>query len=377
MTKQNMYKFIIFLIIALAIIFMGHLFLYKSQIRFLGISSTRTKAAFIIFYAIMFSAVIFSSVYTRTAQGPFANGLYYGSILWLPALNYLIIYTVTAWVILFVSAKLSFAINPKHLQYAVFALTAITMVWGITNYYRVNHKIITVSVNDLPEAWTEKKVLLISDLHIGNYRNERFVKKSVEKLNAQNADVIIIAGDLFDGAAFNIEKVTDELKKLQAAEAIYFSYGNHEHYSDSSTVEQISKAAGFTVLNNRSVTHQGINISGVRHEDMRKPLVFAQLKNDIKAEYKNAPTIFISHEPVRDKAALESLGVDLQLSGHTHNGQFFPFNIITRIIYGKMNYGLSDFGSFQSYTSSGLGIWGPAFRCMSRSEFVEIQFIRT
>jgi predicted MPP superfamily phosphohydrolase len=323
----------------------------------------------------MFSAVIFSSVYTRTAQGSFANGLYYASVLWLPALNYLIIFTLAAWAVLGISLNFSLNMNPKHLQYAVFALTAFTMTWGISNYYNLKHTKIEVPVKNLPETWSKKKILLISDLHIGNYRNEHFVKKSVEKLNAQKPDIIIIAGDLFDGAAFNIQRVEEELSRLEATEAVYFSYGNHEHYSDSTAVAQISKAAGFTVLNNRSLTHHGVNISGIQHQDMRNPAIHAQLKNDISEENKNAPTLFICHEPLRDKAALESLGVDLQLSGHTHNGQFFPFNLITRAIYGKMNYGLSDFGSFYSYTSSGMGVWGPAFRCMSRSEFVEIQLI--
>lgn len=369
-----MHKFILFSVVALGVIFLGHRFLYKSHIHFLNIESMRSKLAVIVFYTLMFAAVIFSTLYTRSRHGDFANQLYYTASLWLPVLNYLIIYTFLAWLILFTGNRFCLKLSPKLMQYFVFALTAITLAWGIFKYYKIEHKVIQVKIKDLPAAWEHKKVLLISDLHIGNYRDENFVKKAVGLLNSQNPDILFIAGDLFDGAAFDTEKIKTEIKGLKANEAIYFTYGNHEHYSDNKVVKEISEAAGFTVLNNETVRHENVLISGIRHEDMQKPEIFSEINTAIAENDKKLPHIFISHEPVKNIERLKKLNVSLQLSGHTHGGQFFPFNIITRIIYGKMNYGLSRHGSLKSYTSSGMGIWGPAFRFMSQSEFVEIRF---
>jgi len=365
-------RFIIFLTIVFSIIFFGHFLIYKTQIKFLDIQNIASKRYLIMFYSLIFGLLFVSMFATRAANNWFVNSMYYVSILWLPILMYLFLFSSATWIIFGISKIINFQINFKILYYVFLSLVVLITIFGMFTYYNIKHEIVTIEIKNLPEKWKHKKVLLISDIHIGNFRDDKFIANFVEILNKQNADIIFICGDLFDGTKLEIENTANQLNKLKANQKIYFVYGNHETFSHQESVDKIIAKTKFIVLNNQIDTIDGVNIMGINHTALHNDSVIKMLaaKNS-----NNNPTIFLCHEPMKNIDNLKLLNIDLQLSGHTHAGQFFPINLITKAIYGKMNYGYADFGDFKQFTSSGLGVWGPPLRIMSQSEFVDIKFV--
>jgi len=364
-------RFIIFLTVIFSIIFFGHFVVYKTQIKFLEIQNIAIKRYIIIFYVSFFALLFISMFATRMANNWFVNSMYYVAILWLPVLMYLFLFSSATWLIYGIFKIINIQFNFKILYSIFLGLVFLITVYGVFNYYNIRHEKVTIRIKNLPEKWKDKKVLLISDIHIGNFRGEKFIANFVDILNKQNADIIFICGDMFDGTQLEIDKTANELKKLKANQKIYFVYGNHETFSKQESVDKIIAKTNFVVLNNEIDSIDGVNIMGINHTALHNDSVIKLLHN------KNSngnPTIFLCHEPMKSIENLNYLKVDLQLSGHTHNGQFFPINLITKAIYGKMNYGYADFGTFQQFTSSGLGVWGSPLRIMSQSEFVDIKF---
>lgn len=372
MNKTMAIKFLIMFTVMLTVIFLAHYFLYKSHIKFLDIQSMRYKRAIIVFYVGMFVLLFFSMFAVRTWNNKMVDLIYFTSTLWLGILTYLFIFNLVNWLLVYGFKVFHFNANFKIIHLVFLGFTVIVTILGVINYYNIRNTKITVEIENLPKSWENKKVILVSDIHVGSFRNEAFVKNIVTKINNKNADIVIICGDLFDGTKLDVDKISAELSKLHANEKIYFVFGNHDLYSKTEDVYAILNKTNFHILDNASIIHDSVEIVGINHKSLHDASVFSALKSEYK---KNYPIIFLSHEPVRNIQQLIDLEIDLQLSGHTHGGQFAPFNFITTSMYGEMNYGLHDFGEFKSFTSSGLGAWGPAFRIFSRSEIVEIKFV--
>jgi predicted MPP superfamily phosphohydrolase len=200
----------------------------------------------------------------------------------------------------------------------------------------------------LPPTWRGRRAALISDLHLGHVRNGSFLRRMVAKILQEEPDAIFIAGDLYDGTAIDIRRAAEPLSELVAPHGVYFVAGNHEQFGDDSKYLHAIAAAGVRVLINEKVEVDGLQIVGV--------------------PYRNA-----AHAPDHPEIA-EAAGVSLQLSGHTHLGQFIPWSWMARRIYRQFVYGLSRIGKMQVFTSSGAGTWGPPLRLGSNPEIVVLHF---
>jgi predicted MPP superfamily phosphohydrolase len=148
--------------------------------------------------------------------------------------------------------------------------------------------------------------------------------------------------------------------------------GNHEQFRDDSNYLRAVEAAGVRVLNNEKVEVDGLQIAGVHYGDASQPKGFQATLNRIALDRDRA-SILVTHAPDYPEIA-EAAGVSLQLSGHTHLGQFIPWSWIARRIYRQFVYGLSRIGKMQVFTSSGAGTWGPPLRLGSNPEIVVLQF---
>jgi predicted MPP superfamily phosphohydrolase len=312
-------------------------------------------------------------IVTRATTSKIVDILYFISSLWLGILTYLFLFNVLNWGIFGIFKGFNLNINLKFLHLIFLGFVFLVTVYGVYNYYNIKDKVVEIKIKNLPESWEKKRVFLISDIHIGSFRDERFISRIVENLNNKNADIIIICGDLFDGTKIDVEKTSEELSKLHANEKVYFVFGNHDTYTKAEDVYKVLNNSNFYILDNASINHDEVDIVGINYSSMHDEKVFAALK---ESDTLMKPKILLSHEPIRDLKKLEDFGIDLQLSGHTHGGQFFPFNLITKAMYREMNYDLHDFGSFQSFTSSGLGAWGPPFRIFTNSEIVQLKFVK-
>jgi predicted MPP superfamily phosphohydrolase len=226
-----------------------------------------------------------------------------------------------------------------------------------------------VRLANLPAAWRGRTAALISDLHLGHVRNGRFLRRLVAKILKEDPDVIFVAGDLYDGTAIDAHRAAEPLKELVAPHGVYFVAGNHEQFGDESKYLRAVAAAGVRVLSTEKVEVDGLQIIGVPYRNARQ---IASALHGIHFDRDRA-TILLTHAPDHLEIA-EAAGVSLQLSGHTHLGQFIPWSWIARRIYGQFVYGLSRIGKMQVFTSSGAGTWGPPLRLGSNPEIVMLEF---
>jgi len=230
----------------------------------------------------------------------------------------------------------------------------------------------TVRLANLPPAWRGRRAALISDLHLGHVRNGSFLRRMVVKILQEEPDAIFIAGDLYDGTAIDAQRAAEPLSKLVAPHGVYFVAGNHEQFGDDSKYLHAIAAAGVRVLVNEKVEVDGLQIVGVPYRNAVQGRHFSSVLHDIRLDRGRA-SILLTHAPDHPEIA-EAAGVSLQLSGHTHLGQFIPWSWMARRIYRQFVYGLSRIGKMQVFTSSGAGTWGPPLRLGSNPEIVVLQF---
>ena len=226
---------------------------------------------------------------------------------------------------------------------------------------------VDVPIQNLPQALEGVRIVQISDVHVGQIRHEqRMVKQIVEAINALNADVIALTGDMTDGTITELRERVAPFAQLKANYGRFFVTGNHEYYTEKAEkwIEEWSRL-GFTALQNQ---HEVLTINGA-------PLVVAGV-HDLRSSQRHeshvcspqaalqnapsAPTILLAHHPDTYELA-EGLHVDLQLSGHTHAGQYFPGTWIVRWVH-KFTAGLHALTNGWIYVNSGTGYWGPALR---------------
>jgi predicted MPP superfamily phosphohydrolase len=199
-------------------------------------------------------------------------------------------------------------------------------------------------------------------------------------VNDLNADMIAVTGDLVDGSVRQLADHTQPMSRLSARHGTYFVTGNHEYYSGVEAWVSELRRLGLVVLMNEHVVleHEGaeIVVAGVtdysaHHFDLKQ-------RSDPAAALAGAPAaagvrLLLAHQP-RSAAAAETAGYDLQLSGHTHGGQFFPWNFFVRF-QQPFTAGLHRLGALWVYTSRGTGYWGPPKRLGAPSEITHLRLV--
>ena len=294
---------------------------------------------------------------------------------WLGLLNFLFVAACLGWLadfVLFVLLPGSAHIQARpYLAAILLCLALLTGVYGIVNARWLRVRRVTVQLANLPDSWHGRTALLASDLHLGNVNGVRFARRLVAMVRLLNPDLIFMPGDVFDGTHADPNVLAAPLFELSPPLGIYFVPGNHEQFGGSSHYTEALRHAGFCVLENESTVVDGVQIVGVPYGHSNDPI---RLRNFLQNLHLNgAVSILLNHVPHRLPIA-EEAGVSLQLSGHTHGGQVFPFSWITRRAFGKFTYGLQHFGGMQVYTSSGAGTWGPPMRVGTHPEIVLLTF---
>src|SRR4029077_6100543 len=182
----------------------------------------------------------------------------------------------------------------------------------------------TVRLANLPAAWRGRRAALISDVHLGHVRNGSFLRRLVAKILSEEPDAIFVAGDLYDGTAIDARRAAEPLNQLVAPHGVYFVAGNHEQFGDDSKYLLAIAAAGVRVLSNEKVEVDGLQIVGVPYRNATHDAHFASVLHSILLDRHRA-SILLTHAPDHPEVA-EAAGVSLQLSGHTHLGQFIPWS---------------------------------------------------
>jgi predicted MPP superfamily phosphohydrolase len=236
----------------------------------------------------------------------------------------------------------------------------------------IRERRITIALPRLPAQWKGRTALLVTDVHLGNINGAGFARRVAGIARRLNASVIFLAGDLYDGSRVDPVQLAAPLFELKPPFGVYFCGGNHEEFGDAAEYEQAVRAGGIRVLHNERVDVDGLQLVGVSFTDSNYP---AHLRTFLEGlQLGSGPaSILLNHVPHR-LPIVEQAGVSLQVSGHTHGGQVFPFTLATRWVYGKFTYGLQSFRKLQVLTSSGVGTWGPPMRVGTHPEVVLITF---
>jgi uncharacterized protein len=297
---------------------------------------------------------------------------YRAAAIWLGLLSFLFLAAVSSWVVYGVARLAGRDANFHLIVQILFAVAMATGIYGVFNASWTRITRITVRLANLPEAWRGRRAALISDVHLGHVRNGSFLRRMVAKILKEEPDAIFIAGDLYDGTAIDAGRAAQPLSELTAPHGVYFVAGNHEQFGDDSKYLRAVEAAGVRVLTNEKVDADGLQIIGVPYRHATQDGHFASVLQGIGVDRQRA-SILLTHAPDHPEVA-EAAGVSLQLSGHTHVGQFIPWSWMARRIYRQFVYGLSRIGKMQVFTSSGAGTWGPPLRLGSNPEIVMLEF---
>ena len=247
------------------------------------------------------------------------------------------------------------------------------VIYGYFEALHIRTEHMTVKTSKIPEKIGRFRVVQISDVHLGLIVGKSRLERILRQVKDARPDILVSTGDLVDGQMDDLEVLTDMFQNIPTTYGKFAITGNHEFYAGLDRALAFTEKAGFTMLRGEGITVSNLlNVAGV-DDPARKRYVPDGAASE-KALLEKMPrekfTLFLKHQPVINS---ESLGMfDLQLSGHTHKGQIFPFNLVTKLYY-RMHTGLSKVnGNALLYVSRGSGTWGPPFRFLSPPEVTVI-----
>ena len=239
---------------------------------------------------------------------------------------------------------------------------------------------VDVPLPNLPRALHGFTIAQISDVHIGPTIKRDFLRGIVEIVNSLRVDLVAVTGDLVDGSVEQLATHVEPLSRLRARHGTYFVTGNHEYYSGATAWIAELRRLGLHVLLNQHVvlSHGGAALLLAGVTDYSAEHFDPAQRSDPQAALAGAPAdlrprVLLAHQP-RTAAAAADAGFDLQLSGHTHGGQFWPWNLFVRL-QQPFTAGLNRLGSLWIYTSRGSGYWGPPKRLGVPSEIARIRLV--
>ncbi|ABO49284.1 metallophosphoesterase [Desulforamulus reducens MI-1] len=222
----------------------------------------------------------------------------------------------------------------------------------------------------IPKKANDLRVVMLSDIHIDKQKSAGYVAKMVQDINALNPDMVFLPGDIFDDRDINsLKKEQETLKGIKTKYGVYGVLGNHEYYGGNlSESLAIFKEVNIQILRDEVIEVAGVYIVGREDASQKSRKGLVEILQNVD---KTKPIILLDHQPVALDEA-QNNGVDLQLSGHTHRGQFFPNQLITKRIY-EVDYGYLAKDNLQVIVSSGYGTWGPPVRIGTQSEIIDLK----
>ncbi len=298
---------------------------------------------------------------------PATKYTYLAGMTWLPFLIYLFLSAVIVRVYDLLGPH---TIATKDVGLILFFASVGVMIIGTIQALRYAVATYEISAPLLKEKWGDKKIILVSDVHLGMVRRRPFAEYLVTTINKLSPDIVFIAGDLIDGPIFPYDDDLSPLGQIKSTFGTHYAAGNHDEYNSEQEKYYASLTKYINVLNDKKIILNDTQIVGVRFaaeklDDTKKRLVGMDYKRDM-------PSIAMLHDP-KNVQALADMGVTLTLSGHTHGGQFWPFSMTVKAMYGSLARGVNYIGKMAQFTSMGIGTGGPVFRLGTRPEIVVLK----
>jgi len=255
---------------------------------------------------------------------------------------------------------------PPYAGMIIVIMVSILSIISIINATRIVVKEIKIPIKNLEKNIT---IVQLSDIHVGTIMNSGFLKKIIKEVDQLNPDIVMITGDMIDASARLHKDMFSVFNQLKAE--VYFVTGNHEIYEGADNVYVLFNNTKIRALKNEVVNSNGIQVIGIEFSEsdgyLEKEL--EKIKID-----KTKPAVLMYHSPQGVETA-KKIGINLQLSGHTHFGQIFPFNFLVNMFFKYIN-GLYKLGDMFLYVSPGTGTWGPYMRLGSNNEITVLKLIK-
>lgn len=360
----------IFVIIVQSFLFLGHWFVYETWIAFWGMPASPGK--FRLLVALLSVSFVSASFLAFRYYNALIRLLYTLAGVWLGFASFFFFASWACWIAYFAARLLGFHPSPHRIVGLFFGAGLLAGLYGMVNAAYTRVKRISVKLPNLPESWRGRVAALVSDTHLGHVRSYSFIRRIVGMLSRLQPDVVFIGGDLYDGTAADLDRLARPWADFSPPLGTYFVAGNHDGFSGHARHVQAVSNSGIRVLNNEKVTVDGLQIVGIHYHDAVNAQHYRSILQRAEVDRERA-SILLTHAPSGLPIAEEE-GISLQLSGHTHGGQIFPFTWIVSRVWGQFTYGLKRLGNLLVYTSSGTGTWGPPMRVGTNPEIVLIRF---
>jgi len=360
-----------FVLIIQAILILIHVALYATWTFFWGAPASGS-AALPATLGLLSISFVASSLAAHRYFNPVVRAVYTISAVWLGFVNFFFLAAIASWIVYGVPLLFGVTLDRRAIAAVCFGLGLLAGIYAIINASRTRVVRISVKLPNLPDTWRGRRAAVVSDLHLGHVRSAGFLRRILRKLSTLQPDVLFIPGDLFDGTPVDFDRLAKPWAEFSAPLGGYFITGNHEEFTDPKKYLDAIRRFGIRVLENERIVLDGLQVVGVDYRDSTNVERFRSILGRAALD-PDVASILLVHNPNRLPIAAEA-GISLQISGHTHLGQFFPWTTAVSRMYGPFAHGLHYLGDLAVYTSSGAGTWGPPMRLGSHSEIVLIEF---
>jgi predicted MPP superfamily phosphohydrolase len=365
-------RFIVFIVIAQSILTFFYWLSYKSLLIFFPALIPHSSGILTTFFLLSFSFLFFSILGSYRDNYLLSKGYILSSIIMMLGFYFLIASVPTQILTIFF---------PNYLDtWGIFALlfSSLITIYGLINARIIRIVNLNIKLPNLNPLWKKRTVVALSDLHLGQILRTGAAKKIAAKIKSLNPDIVFIPGDFYDGVRTDFQALANQFSSLNAPLGTYFSSGNHELFAGYQICEDAIKKAGIKILEDEKMEIDGLQIIGMSYlgnSETHAPENEKNVKERIQAMKidPNKPSVLLKHVP-NHLSVIEEMGINFQISGHSHHGQVWPGRHLTKKVWKGFDYGFKILGNLQVYTSSGVGTWGPPLRVFTKSEIVKITF---
>jgi len=365
---------LVFFAASIIVLLGGHAALWLFLVKFLSITTLYGQVMVALILLALFSSSILASYLIHHRDNFFSRWYYMITGFWIGLLLNLALALAIIGLLKLSALGFHFIWPHTFLEIFFFGAAFLFSLWGVYNAMSPRVTNYTAVIKDLPEAWNNKTIVQISDVHLGPVYRQHFFSRLVNQIQELNPEALFITGDLFDGMEADFTWFDHDLNRLSLPKGIYYSFGNHDLYLGFNRVMELLKDKPLRIMDNKMVVVDGLQIIGINYAFEND---FALDKAILKqVDYdQNKPSLLMFHDP-NDIPLAKSVGIDLQLSGHTHNGQLVPINWFEKLYFHGYNYGYFREGDFNLVVCSGTGTWGPPMKTVGHSEIVQIKLLR-
>lgn len=376
------YSFVIFISIFLMLYGSLHLYFYRKVIKVFDLSLMPKILFIAVLCILLLSPIIMKVMENSSSNEELTAVVTYIGYLWVGIIFILFVFNLTVdlyRLVIYVSSHIfdtsliKLIPDRRITLLVIISLTALINLYGLYEAGQLKTEKITLQTTKLPAGIERLRIVQVTDIHFSRITGLKMARKIADIVSDLNPDILVSTGDLIDDGLREVDQVQKQFKSINTKYGKYAATGNHEFFMGITLSSRFTEGCGFRLLRNESIeVNDFINIAGVDDPAVKRIGLF-QVMAESKIIDGFSPekiNILLKHQP---RIEADSIGkFDIQLSGHTHNGQIFPFNFLVGLVFKYMS-GIYDLGKDSYlYVSRGTGTWGPPVRFLSPPEITVI-----